>query len=411
MEKSLKEENKRNEFLNHKRNSMDPQLIDFLNPKEKSNQNIGKCGYCSKQTEITLMKQCINCKNCFCLTCAKKQNQNLNEFICETCQKSNIQKNTFNKGICIICRKEEEIIKFKSVDDVFKYLETNLLYKNEFADIKSKSQGMKFKIEKLICKNCLNKIKTEGNDYLIKIFDLKNKNSLIQIEEQNIKFPNSSRENQTLNFHQVNSLLNNQTPNQNINQQTFQQVHSPSNFLNQNNLQLNSNAFPQNSFLFYKNFLYNTPLNNQNQLFKNFYEQPPNVLNYEMLLQQLNQNDNISFPNNLNISTGINPLNLNFNSINEEDKKGIDILEKQINTMRICNQLQKNSLDVLYQYITEFYKEVAYHQKINEYQKSGNSIYLNNNNQLNFLKQINPQHNQNNNLNNFQSMFNQQLKH
>ena len=130
-----------------------------------------------------------------------------------------------------------------------------------------------------------------------------------------------------------------------------------------------------------------------------------------MLFQQLNPNDNIPFPNNLNISTGINPLNLNFNSINEEDKKGIDVLEKQINTMRLCNQLQKNSLDVLYQYITEFYKEVEYHQKINEYQKSGNSIYLNNNNQLNFLKQINPQYNQNNSLNNFQSMFNQQLKH
>jgi hypothetical protein len=411
MEKSLKEENKRNEFLNHKRNSMEPQLIDFLNPQEKSrNQKNGKCGYCSKQTEITLMKQCINCKNYFCLTCAKKQNQNLNEFICETCQKNNIQKNTFNKGICIICRKEEEIIKFKSVDDVFKYLETNLLYKNEFADIKSKSQGMKFKIEKLICKNCLNKIKTEGNDYLIKIFDLKNKNSLIKIEEQNFKFQNTSTENQTRNFHQINPFLNNQTPNQNINQQTFQQIHSPSNFLNQNNLQLNSNAFPQNSFLIYKNFSYN-PLNNQNLLLKNFYEQPPNVLNYEMLFQQLNPNDNIPFPNNLNISTGINPLNLNFNSINEEDKKGIDVLEKQINTMRLCNQLQKNSLDVLYQYITEFYKEVEYHQKINEYQKSGNSIYLNNNNQLNFLKQINPQYNQNNSLNNFQSMFNQQLKH
>ncbi len=37
-----------------------------------------------------------------------------------------------------------------------------------------------------------------------------------------------------------------------------------------------------------------------------------------------------------------------------------------MNIMKLCNHLQKNSLDIIYQYLTDFYKEIVNYQNFNE---------------------------------------------
>jgi hypothetical protein len=429
MENQPKKEENKNEFLNHKRNLMDTHFIYPSNSKEL-NVHSEKCKNCGKQIEISSMKPCTSCKKLFCLNCISNSKLQNPEFICDSCifnQKNNSQKNIFNKGTCSNCQKEDDIIKIKNVDDVFKYLENENLYKNEFNEIRFKYQGLKFKVEKLFCKNCLNKIKSDGIEYLIKILDLKN-NLIIEEINSNVKMQIPFiRENPISNLQQANQILNNQTTNQKINQSNISQnISNLSNVLNQNqqknDFQINQNDFSQHSLYPLNNLFYNQNFIKPNSLINKIYEQQreqnfmnPN-LNLEMLLQQSNQNDNIQFQNNMNISSGINVNFSNSNKENpmsEDDKKGIDELQKQIETMKLCNQLQKNSLDVLYQYISEFYKEVLYHQKINEYQKQYyNPILFNNNPQYNnLIQKLNTQQqNQNNNLN-MQSMYNQQLNH
>ncbi len=428
MENQQKKEENKNEFLNHKRNLMDPQFI-YPSTSKDLNINSEKCNNCGKQIEKSSMQPCTSCTKLFCLHCISNSKIQNPEFICDSCifhQNNNSQRNNFNKGICSNCQKEDEIIKIKIVDDVFKYLEKENLYKSEFNDIRFKYQGLKFKTEKLFCKNCLNKIKNDGIEYLIKILDL---NNLIRIEEinSNIKMQIPFiRENPISNLHQTNQIINNQTINQKLNQSNISQNSSNlSNVLNQNqqknDFQMNQNDISQNSLYPLNNLFYNQNFMKQNSLFNKIYEPQreqtfmnPN-LNIEMLLQQTNQNDSIQFQNNMNISPGIN---LNFSNSNKEypmsenDKKGIDELQKQIETMKLCNQLQKNSLDVLYQYISEFYKEVLYHQKINEYQKQYLIPIFNNSPQYNnIIQKLNTQQqNQNSNLN-MQSMYNQQLNH
>ena len=430
MENQQNQENQ-NELLNRNRNLIDTQYIYSLASKE-INAHFEKCKNCGKQIEISSMQPCTFCKKLFCFNCISNSKIQNPEFICDNCifnQQNNNQKNNFNKGICSNCQREDEIIKIKNVDDVFKYLEKENLYKNEFNEIRNQYQIFKFKVEKFLCKNCLNKIQIEGIEYLIRILDLKNQKNLIKIDElnSNIKMQNPFiRENTFLNFQPTNQFLNNQTTNQKINQSNISQnISNFSNILNQNqqknDFQINQNDLSQNQLNQLNHLFFNTINNIKNPLNKIFEQQREqnfmNNPNLNMLLQQQsNQNDNnIQFQNNMNISPGIN---LNFpnsnkeNPMSEEDKKGIDELQKQIETMKLCNQLQKNSLDVLYQYINEFYKEVVYHQKINEYQKQLNQIYFNHNPQYNnFIQKLNPQQqNQNNNLN-MQSMYNQQLNH
>ena len=427
MENQQNQENQ-NELLNRNRNLIDTQYIYSLASKE-INAHFEKCKNCGKQIEISSMQPCTFCKKLFCFNCISNSKIQNPEFICDSCifhQNNNSQRNNFNKGICSNCQKEDEIIKIKIVDDVFKYLEKENLYKSEFNDIRFKYQGLKFKTEKLFCKNCLNKIKNDGIEYLIKILDL---NNLIRIEEinSNIKMQIPFiRENPISNLHQTNQIINNQTINQKLNQSNISQNSSNlSNILNQNqqknDFQINQNDISQHSLYPLNNLFYNQNFIKPNSLINKIYEQQreqnfmnPN-LNLEMLLQQSNQNDNIQFQNNMNISSGINVNFSNSNKENpmsEDDKKGIDELQKQIETMKLCNQLQKNSLDVLYQYISEFYKEVLYHQKINEYQKQYLIPIFNNSPQYNnIIQKLNTQQqNQNNNLN-MQSMYNQQLNH
>ena len=160
--------------------------------------------------------------------------------------------------------------------------------------------------------------------------------------------------------------------------------------LNQNkpNHENQNNNFLDN--MFSENLFSDNQMNNLN----NVNNQPSNL--------------NINFDTNNNNNTNTN------NNNNNENQKGMEELQKQIKTMQMCNNLQKKSLDVLYQYIGQFYKEVDYHQQINEFQKNlmrGN-FFMNNNNQINYFKQINQiqNQNQNTNLNNIENqnpMFNQ----
>ena len=225
---------------------------------------------------------------------------------------------------------------------------------------------------------------------------------------------------QSKQFPMNNQFNNNQIP------QCYQTNISPSsnNMTNNlNNLNTQPNDFQK---LLNLNFNLDNNMNQNNIIGKMFEPQKPqnfipnsNKNDLDFLLNPPHQNNQEHQNNNfldpmlstnllldnpmLNINNLNNqPLNLNINNDkdnNNNNQKGMDELQKQIWTMQLCNDLQKKSLDVLYQYIGQFYKEVDYHNQINEFQRGliNGKYFMGNPNQINFYKPMNQQSNRNQN--------------
>ena len=379
MENNQKNEN---QFLNHKRHLIESnsKFPSILNECHISST---KCFLCNKEMEISSLKSCLFCKKLFCSSCInKKKNKIGNEYLCDSClnfQKNQNQNDNFNKSICSNCGKENEIIiNFKTINDIFNYLEKENIYKNEFSNIKNEYQGMEFKIVKSLCKNCIHEIKNKEIEYFTKIFGLDNKNNLIKI------IPTLDKENPINSFQ---NKFDNNTQNFFSNSFTLNNITQPS-YLHLKNL-----FYPNQPFLFNKIF--------KQQQEQNFIN---SNVNLDMFFEQSNPNDNVIFQNNQNFLSKEKQINEK-----KEIEKEIEELNKQIETMKSCNILQQKSLDILSTCINEFYKEVDYYEKIHENQKQLiNSNFLFNYNQIPYKESNLQQQNQNNNI---QSIYNQHLNH
>lgn len=379
MENNQKNEN---QFLNHKRHLIESnsKFPSILNECHISST---KCFLCNKEMEISSLKSCLFCKKLFCSSCINNNKNKIgNEYLCDSClnfQKNQNQNDNFNKSICSNCGKENEIIiNFKTINDIFNYLEKENIYKNEFSNIKNEYQGMEFKIVKSLCKNCIHEIKNKEIEYFTKIFGLDNKNNLIKI------IPTLDKENPINSFQ---NKFDNNTQNFFSNSFTLNNITQPS-YLHLKNL-----FYPNQPFLFNKIF--------KQQQEQNFIN---SNVNLDMFFEQSNPNDNVIFQNNQNFLSKEKQINEK-----KEIEKEIEELNKQIETMKSCNILQQKSLDILSTCINEFYKEVDYYEKIHENQKQLiNSNFLFNYNQIPYKESNLQQQNQNNNI---QSIYNQHLNH
>jgi hypothetical protein len=379
MENNQKNEN---QFLNHKRHLIESnsKFPSILNECHISST---KCFLCNKEMEISSLKSCLFCKKLFCSSCINHNKNKIgNEYLCDSClnfQKNQNQNDNFNKSICSNCGKENEIIiNFKTINDIFNYLEKENIYKNEFSNIKNEYQGMEFKIVKSLCKNCIHEIKNKEIEYFTKIFGLDNKNNLIKI------IPTLDKENPINSFQ---NKFDNNTQNFFSNSFTLNNITQPS-YLHLKNL-----FYPNQPFLFNKIF--------KQQQEQNFIN---SNVNLDMFFEQSNPNDNVIFQNNQNFLSKEKQINEK-----KEIEKEIEELNKQIETMKSCNILQQKSLDILSTCINEFYKEVDYYEKIHENQKQLiNSNFLFNYNQIPYKESNLQQQNQNNNI---QSIYNQHLNH
>ena len=379
MENKQKNEN---QFLNHKRHLIESndKFPSILNECHISST---KCFLCNKEMEISSLKSCLLCKKLFCSSCINHNKNKIgNEYLCDSCldfHKNQNQKDNFNKSSCSNCGKDNEtIINFETIDDIFNYLEKEKIYKNEFSNIKNECQGMEFKLVKSLCKNCIHEIKNKEIEYFTKLFGLDNKNNLTKI------ISSLDKENP---INSIQNQFDNHT-------QTF----FPNSF--------NLNNITQPSYLHLKNLFYpNQPLL-FNTIFKQQQEQNfiNSNVNHDMFFEQSNQNDNVIFKNNQNFLSKEKQINEK-----KEIEKEIEELNKQIETMKSCNELQQKSLDILSTCINEFYKEVDYYQKIHENQKQFiNPNFLFNYNQIPYKESNLQQPNQNNNI---QSLYNQPLNH
>ena len=379
MENDQKNENR---FLNQKRHLIESNLKFPSNLNERHISST-KCFICNKEMDISSLKSCLFCKKLFCSSCINQNKNKIgNEYVCDYCldfQKNPNQKDNFNKSICSNCGKENEIIiNFKTTDDIFNYLEKEKIYKNEFSNIKNEYQGMEFKLVKSLCKNCIHEIKNKEIEYFTKIFGLDNKNNLIKI------IPNLDKEN-PINFFQ--NQFDNNTQNFFPNSFNFNNITHPS-YLHLKNL-----LYPNQQFLFNKIF--------KQQQEQNFIN---SNVNLDMFFEQSNPNDNVIFQNNQNFLSKEKQINEK-----KEIEKEIEELNKQIETMKSCNMLQQQSLDILSKYINDFYKEVEYYQTINERKKQFiNPNFLFNYNQIAYKDSNLQQQNQNKNI---QSIYNQPLNH
>ena len=304
-------------------------------------------------------------------------------------------------GECLNCRQQLEIVRFHSVEDVFMYLKRENLFKPEFEEIESSSLTATLNAEKTICKNCLIQIMMKGgiNSLLATLNISTAQNSeepKIEIETNEQK----SNENTVINnkegidtqktmtdipMNQYNNTLMNSNNNINLN--------TSANAMNQNyynqmqyqqTMQNGSgySQYPMNSNMsFYNNSLLSLYNYYQNQEAMNSQTQNMNInsfpsqfndnkmktgkdtnQNMNMMMNQFNPQFNMmkqNFPSNLNMMN--NSQSMMFDG--QKDNINMDELQKQINTMKECNKIQKTYLNQLYELIGKFDEQVKQIQK------------------------------------------------
>ena len=304
-------------------------------------------------------------------------------------------------GECLNCRQQLEIVRFHSVEDVFMYLKRENLFKPEFEEIESSSLTATLNAEKTICKNCLIQIMMKGgiNSLLATLNISTAQNSeepKIEIETNEQK----SNENTIINnkegidtqktmtdipMNQYNNTLMNSNNNINLN--------TSANAMNQNyynqmqyqqTMQNGSgySQYPMNSNIsFYNNSLLSLYNYYQNQEAMNSQTQNMNInsfpsqfndnkmktgkdtnQNMNMMMNQFNPQFNMmkqNFPSNLNMMN--NSQSMMFDG--QKDNINMDELQKQINTMKECNKIQKTYLNQLYELIGKFDEQVKQIQK------------------------------------------------
>ena len=229
----------------------------------------------------------------------KRQSKNSLEILPLKINKKEEKSEAKMKNICSYCKNENEIIKIKNVEDIFKYLKRVNLFKPEYIDFEYKYKYLK--VEKNICKKCLNKIGSPnegGIKYIINIFNLKIENNLFQnVSLLNTLIPSSTTKSLNLLFNQINNVNKAYQDNITLNNPFSNQLKNNNNIKNNNNFQH---------------------------------------------LKQKNKISNNNKHQDYNLDKRNIPLNEKGNNIENE-------IQSQMNIMKLCNHLQKNSLDIIYQ--------------------------------------------------------------
>lgn len=323
---------------------------------------------------------------------------------------ASLLKSSNDVGECLNCRQQLEIVRFNTVEDVFMYLKRENLYKPEFEEIESMYRNVNMEIEKKISKTCLIQIMTKGgiNSLLTKLNITAQKESneepkvVIETNEQNQNENkiNNKEQNQVgyqetksmtdIPVNQYNNTLMNSNNDINLNTNSLNNMNQ--NFYNQMQYQptmQNTNGYSQyqmnnnmnyynNPLMSYYNYFQNQDtMNNQNMNISNFPSQfNDNKLktgkeigptpNMGMMLQQNQFNPQFNmmkqnFANPMNMMTNQNPMI--FDSQKEMNNLNMDDLQKQINTMKECNKIQRNYLTQLYALIGKFDEQVKQIQK------------------------------------------------
>ena len=344
-----------------------------------------------------------SCEQCVRNNPSDGQQQSLpvptDKVLCPDCASHPIT--PIDRGECLNCRQQLEIVRFHSVEDVFMYLKRENLFKPEFEEIESSSLTATLNAEKTICKNCLIQIMMKGgiNSLLATLNISTAQNSeepKIEIETNEQK----SNENTVINnkegidtqktmtdipMNQYNNTLMNSNNNINLN--------TSANAMNQNyynqmqyqqTMQNGSgySQYPMNSNIsFYNNSLLSLYNYYQNQEAMNSQTQNMNInsfpsqfndnkmktgkdtnQNMNMMMNQFNPQFNMmkqNFPSNLNMMN--NSQSMMFDG--QKDNINMDELQKQINTMKECNKIQKTYLNQLYELIGKFDEQVKQIQK------------------------------------------------
>lgn len=349
-----------------------------------------------------------SCEQCGILLPSEGQQQSspvpTDKVLCPDCASHPIT--PIDRGECLNCRQQLEIVRFHSVQDVFMYLKRENLFKPEFEEIESNSLTATLTAEKTICKNCLIQIIMKGG--INSLLSALNINTAQNCEEPKIEIetkgekPNENTVNNKegidtqktmtdIPMNQYNNTLMNSNSNINLNTSANGINTMNQNYYNQMQYQpamQNGSGYPQfqmnNNMSFYNNSLLSFYNYYQNQEAMNSQTQNMNInsfpsqfndnktkkeigtsQNMNMMMNQFNPQFNMmkqNFPSNLNT---MNMMNNSPSMLFEGQKDNInmDDLQKQINTMKECNKIQKTYLNQLYELIGKFDEQVKQIQK------------------------------------------------
>ena len=239
------------------------------------------------------------------------------------------EKDKNEEHICHFCKAKKEIIEIKKIEDIFKYMKRENLFKPDYLDFEKKYQEIK--VNKYLCKNCINKINFSNNggiNQIKYILNLNIENNLNQNEKTNL---------------QKDIISNNSIVLSNI-----------LNFLTKNSLQFFNQIYNFNNKTRYPN------LNYSNINHFNFFSNQFNQNNSQNIFHQPYMNNNCIIPNLVNLPN----YNSNNLPLNEEDKKLTSELQRQINMLKLCNEFQKESLDNIYKNLNEFHEEIFNQKRI-----------------------------------------------